>query len=86
MARMFRVLGFWALLIALMAFAGGHEMQAMAFIFLAQATVFGVLSYMNLTERSYILIFWGYMFVSFTGFTFWSFFFKPTGEAAISLF
>ncbi len=84
MARMFRVLGFWALAIALMSFAGGEEFIPMGLIFIFQTTVFVTLSYMNLTERTYILIFWGYMFLSFTGFTYWSFF-KNTAEAALSL-
>jgi hypothetical protein len=81
MARMFRVLSFWALVISLMAFAGGEELIPMGLIFLFQTTVFLALSYMNLTERTYILIFWGYMLLSFTGFTYWSFF-KNSVEAA----
>lgn len=72
MARMYRVLGFFALLIALMATAG--HFIPMAFIFYFQAAVFVILGYMNLSERTYILLFWGYMILSFTGFTYWSFF------------
>ncbi|WJH33073.1 DUF2626 domain-containing protein [Paenibacillus aurantius] len=72
MARMFRVLGFWTLVIGLMAIAGG--MIPMAFIFLFQTAVFVLLGYMNLSERTYILLFWGYMVLSFSGFTYWSFF------------
>lgn len=72
MSRMFRVLGFWALMIALMAVAG--DMIPMALIFFFQAAVFVLLGYMKLSERTYIVMFWGYMILSFTGFTYWSFF------------
>jgi hypothetical protein len=71
-ARMFRVLGFWTLAIGLMALAG--DMVPMAFIFLFQTAVFVILGYLNLSERTYILLFWGYMILAFTGFTYWSFF------------
>ncbi|MDF2816025.1 MAG: hypothetical protein K0Q81_2225 [Paenibacillus sp.] len=72
MARMFRVLGFWTLAIGLMALAG--DMKEMALLFFFQTTAFVILGYMNLSERAYILIFWGYLVLSFTGFTYWSFF------------
>jgi hypothetical protein len=71
-ARMFRVLGFWTLAIGLMALAGG--MKEMALLFFFQTAAFVILGYMNLSERAYILIFWGYLILSFTGFTYWSFF------------
>lgn len=71
-ARMFRVLGFWTLAIGLMALAG--DMKEMALLFFFQTAAFVVLGYMNLSERTYIMIFWGYMFLSFLGFTYWSFF------------
>ncbi|PDO11173.1 MAG: hypothetical protein BLM47_02920 [Candidatus Reconcilbacillus cellulovorans] len=72
MARMYRVLGFLTLIMALMALAGG--MTPMAIICFFQTAFFVTLGYMNLTERTYLLIFWGYMFVAFLGFTYWSFF------------
>jgi hypothetical protein len=72
MDRMFRVLGFWTLIIALMALAGG--MVPMAMLFFAQTAIFVLLGYLRLSERTYILLFWGYMILSFTGFTYWSFF------------
>ncbi len=72
MPRMFRVLGFWTLVIGLMALAG--EMTEMALLFLCQTAAFLTLGYMNLSERTYILLFWGYLILSFTGFTYWSFF------------
>jgi hypothetical protein len=72
MDRMFRVLGFWTLIIGLMALAG--EMIPMSMIFFAQTAIFMLLGYLRLSERTYILLFWGYMILSFTGFTYWSFF------------
>lgn len=72
MDRMFRVLGFWTLAIGLMALAG--DMIPMAMLFFAQTALFVLLGYLRLTERTYILLFWGYMILSFTGFTYWSFF------------
>lgn len=72
MARMYRVLGFITLIIGLMALAG--DMTGMALLFFAQTALFVTLGYMNLTERAYLLIFWGYMFVCFIGFTYWTFF------------
>jgi hypothetical protein len=69
---MFRVLGFWTLVIGLMGLAG--DLIPMALIFFAQTAVFVLLGYMKLSERTYILLFWGYMLISFTGFTYWSFF------------
>lgn len=72
MARMFRVLGFTAFLIALMALAG--NLIEMALLFFFQTAAFMLLGYMNLREKTYLLIFWGYLVVSFLGITYWSFF------------
>lgn len=70
--RMFRVLGFWTLVIGLMALAG--NLMEMALLFFLQTVAFVLLGYMKLTERSYILLFWSYLIVAFLGFTFWTFF------------
>jgi hypothetical protein len=72
---MFRVLGFWTLVIGLMALAG--DMIPMSLLFFFQTALFFVLGYMKLSERTYILMFWGYMLLSFTGFTYWSVFRMP---------
>lgn len=72
MARMFRVLGFWTLVIGLMAFAG--DMIEMALLFFIQAAAFVFLGYLNFTERTYILMFWSYLFLSFVGFSYWTIF------------
>lgn len=70
--RMFRVLGFFALVIGLMALAG--DLIPMALIFFFQTVLFVFLGYLNLSERTYTILFWGYMVVSFLGITYWSFF------------
>lgn len=72
MARMFRVLGFWTLVIGLMAFAG--DMYEMALLFFFQTAAFFLLGYLNFTERTYLIMFWGYMVLAFLGFTYWSVF------------
>ena len=72
MARMFRVLGFFTLAIGLMAYAG--DLVEMAFLFFLQTAFFVILSYLKFTERTYVTLFWGYMIVTFTGFSFWSIF------------
>jgi len=71
-ARMFRVLGFFALAIGLMSFAG--SLYEMALLFFIQTAFFFLLGYLNLTERTYLTVFWGYMVVAFLGFTYWSIF------------
>jgi len=71
-ARMFRVLGFLTLVIALMAFAG--ELYEMSLLFFMQTAVFFLFGYLNMSERAYLLIFWGYMIAAFLGFTYWSVF------------
>lgn len=72
MARMYRVLGFFCLVIGLMAYAG--HMYEFSLLFLAQAAVFVFLGYLNFSEKTYIMMFWGYMVISFVGFTYWSVF------------
>ncbi|MBN3525946.1 MULTISPECIES: DUF2626 domain-containing protein [Paenibacillus] len=72
MARMYRVLGFWTLVIGLMAFAG--DMIEMALLFFMQTAFFVLLGYLKLSERTYILLFWAYMIVCFSGFSYWTVF------------
>lgn len=70
--RMFRVLGFFTLAIGLMAFAG--DLTEMALLFFLQTAFFVILGYMKFTEKTYILLFWGYMILTFTGFSYWTIF------------
>jgi hypothetical protein len=69
---MFRVLGFFTLAIGLMAFAG--NMVEMALLFFAQTAFFMILGYLKFTEKTYILLFWSYMIVTFSGFSYWTVF------------
>jgi hypothetical protein len=71
-ARMFRVLGFWTLVIALMSFAG--DMYEMSLLFFFQTAAFFLLGYLNFSERTYLLMFWSYMVLAFLGFTYWTVF------------
>ena len=71
-ARMYRVLGFFSLVIGLMAFAG--HLYEFALLFFAQAVAFVFLGYLNFSEKTYMYMFWGYMVISFVGFTYWSVF------------
>jgi hypothetical protein len=72
MPRMFRVLGFLCLLIALLSLAYG--LVEMSLLFFVQAAVFVLLGYMNLTEKAYILTFWAYLVVATIGLTYGAFF------------
>ncbi|MDQ0416364.1 hypothetical protein J2Z48_000528 [Croceifilum oryzae] len=67
MDRMFKVLGFWALIIAIMFLAGGHHFQIPAILFFVQALLFYIFGAMKLTEKTYMYLFGGYMFISFIG-------------------
>ncbi|MGO0062085.1 DUF2626 domain-containing protein [Brevibacillus fluminis] len=79
MDRMFRVLSFWTLVFSLMAFWG--SLYPMALIFLGLTAFFLSLGYMNLSERTYVKIFFGFMFVSFVGFTYYTMLVMPVGPA-----
>ncbi|GED13041.1 hypothetical protein AM501_28370 [Aneurinibacillus migulanus] len=72
MARMYRVLAFFCLVIALMGLWGG--LQAMALLFFAQTGMFLALSFVELSERTYMMIFMTYLLLAFTGFMFYAFF------------
>lgn len=74
MGRMYRVLAFWTLVFGLLALAKGGELKPAAILFFFQTALFLTLGYMKLSEKTYILMFWGYMVISFIGFTYWSFF------------
>ncbi|MEW9667494.1 DUF2626 family protein [Ammoniphilus sp. 3BR4] len=77
MDRMYRVLGFWTLMFGLMSMWAG--LTTAALIFFAQTALFVALSYLNLSERSYMLLFAAYMVFSFIGFFYYAFFMMPLG-------
>ncbi|MCS1350602.1 DUF2626 domain-containing protein [Mechercharimyces sp. CAU 1602] len=73
MDKMFRVLGFWTFVIALMFLAG--QMYNLAVLFLIETAFFVILGYMRFTERTYMYLFHAYMIVTFIGMVTYSFFF-----------
>lgn len=77
MDRMYRVMGFWTGIFAVMFFLG--DMYATSLIFFAQTAFFVLLSYLKLTERMYIYIFGAYLTVFFVGFTYYTTFLMVPG-------
>ena len=53
MPKMYRVFAFWTIVFALLAAVGG--MPVMALIFFANTALFLALSYMNLSEKGYMI-------------------------------
>ncbi|SDH50142.1 Protein of unknown function [Alteribacillus persepolensis] len=77
MDRMFRMMGFWTAVFAVLFFVG--DMFNMAILFFAQTAGFLALGYMRLTERMYIYIFGAYLTVFFVGFTYYTTFIMEPG-------
>ncbi|MBM7097323.1 MULTISPECIES: DUF2626 domain-containing protein [Alteribacter] len=77
MDRMFRVISFWTGIMAVLFMVGG--MYEMAMLFFGQTGVFLALSYLNLTERTYIYIFGAYLTLFFVGFTYYTTFIMVPG-------
>lgn len=77
MDRMFRVLGFWTGIFAVMFFVG--DMYPASLIFFASTGFFVLLSYLKLTERMYIYLFGAYLTVFFVGFTYYTTFLMTPG-------
>lgn len=76
MDRMYRVLGFWTGIFAVMFFVG--DMYEASLLFFAQTVFFVLLGYLKLSERMYIYVFFGYLTVFFIGFTYYmTFLFSP---------
>ncbi len=80
MARMFRVMGFLCGIISLLAFAGSEMLVPLSILFGLKTVLFFVLSYMKLTEKTYMYIFGAYMFLSFVGLNYWMFFQMPLSQ------
>ncbi|MFD2704288.1 MULTISPECIES: DUF2626 domain-containing protein [Salibacterium] len=77
MDRMYRMLGFWTAVFAVLFFVG--DMFNMAVLFFAQTAFFVALGYMKLTERMYIYIFGAYLTLFFVSFTYYSTFIMNPG-------
>ncbi|MDA3131110.1 DUF2626 domain-containing protein [Aliibacillus thermotolerans] len=72
MDRMYRMLGFWTAIFAILFFVG--DMFSMAVLFFAQTVMFVGLGYMKLSERMYMYVFGAYLTVFFAGFTYYTMF------------
>lgn len=77
MDRMYRVLGFWTGVMAVMFFLGG--MKETVLLFLAQTGFFVLVSYLKLSERMYMYIFGAYLTIFFAGFTYYTTFILTPG-------
>ena len=77
MDRMYRVLGFWTGIMAVMFFLG--EMYGTSLLFFIQTAFFVFLSYLKLTERMYIYLFGAYLTVFFIGYTYCTTFLMTPG-------
>ncbi|GER68358.1 DUF2626 domain-containing protein [Weizmannia acidilactici] len=77
MDRMYRVLGFWTGVMAVMFYLG--DMKETALLFLAQTGFFVLVSYLKLSERMYMYIFGVYLTIFFAGFTYYTTFMLTLG-------
>lgn len=75
--RMYRVLGFWTAIFAVMFYLG--DKGVVSLIFLGQTGFFVLLSYLKLTERMYMYVFGAYLTVFFAGFTYYTTFMMAPG-------
>lgn len=77
MDRMFRVIGFWTGIFAVMFLVG--KMYEVSLIFFISTAFFLLLSYLKLTERMYIYLFGAYLTAFFIGFTYYTTFIMVPG-------
>ncbi|MBE3596297.1 MAG: DUF2626 family protein [Hydrogenibacillus sp.] len=82
MGRMYRVLAYFSLVIALLAFWG--NLIPMALIFFGQTAVFAALGYLGLSERTYLLLFNGYMVLAYVALMYYIFFAAPLTGPGLS--
>ncbi len=77
MDNMFKVLGWWTGIFAVLFFAG--DMLPAALLFVANTVFFLLLGYLNLTERMYMFMFAAYLTVFMVGFSYYSIFIHVPG-------
>jgi len=77
MDNMFKLLGWWTGIFAVLFFAGG--MLPAALLFVANTVFFLLLGYLNLTERMYMYMFAAYLTVFMVGFSYYSIFIHVPG-------
>ncbi|MBB6448893.1 hypothetical protein HNR44_000842 [Geomicrobium halophilum] len=77
MSRMYRVMGFWTGVFAVLFFVG--EMYEVSLLFFAQTAAFVGLGFMNLHERTYVYIFGAYLTLFMVSFSYYTMFImEPT--------
>lgn len=77
MDNMFKLLGWWTGIFAIMFFVGG--MLPAALLFVANTVFFLLLGYLKLTERMYMYVFATYLMVFTVGFTYYATFIHQVG-------
>ncbi|MCK1977118.1 DUF2626 domain-containing protein [Jeotgalicoccus huakuii] len=70
MDKVFKMLGFWTAMFAILFYVG--DMVTMTIFFVVQTGLFVLLGYMKLTERMYMYIFAAYLILFFVGFTYYT--------------
>ncbi|MCZ2260076.1 DUF2626 domain-containing protein [Sporosarcina sp. G11-34] len=79
MDNMFKLMGWWTGIFAVMFFVG--DMLPAALLFVASTIFFLLLGYLNLTERMYMYMFGAYLMVFMVGFSYYSTFIHVQGVA-----
>lgn len=77
MDNMFKLLGWWTGIFAVMFFIG--DMIPAALIFIASTVFFLLLGFLNLTERMYMYVFGAYLMVFMVGFSYYATFIHQVG-------
>lgn len=77
MDNMFKLLGWWTGIFAVMFFVG--DMLPAAIIFIASTAFFLLLGFLNLTERMYMYVFGAYLMVFMVGFSYYATFIHQVG-------
>lgn len=77
MDNMFKLMGWWTGVFAVLFFAG--DMLPAALLFVANTIFFLLLGYLNLTERMYMYMFGAYLMVFTVGFTYYATFIHVPG-------
>lgn len=77
MDNMFKLLGWWTGIFAVLFFVGG--MMPAALLFVANTIFFLLLGFLNLTERMYMYMFAAYLTVFMVGFSYYSIFIHVPG-------
>ncbi len=69
MDNMFKLLGWWTGIFAVIFYVG--DMLTAALLFVANTVFFLILGYLNLTERMYMYLFGAYLMVFMVGFSYY---------------